>query len=661
MGLPDDWQMVRLWLSSACLSPALEAGEEKTFSKKRQEIPTLADYRVPPESGFWDSFPHRPLPLVVRSTVNVRQLELMIQERGHNLTCHQRRRAERVCVDLRRGGGSFQKTPLPPTTVPNGESLYVHGALFTEKLATWIEKGFVCGPFPRPPVPGFRSNTMMAVEKKGSVRPVMNMSAPKGSSFNDAVVTSSLERVHMSTAQSFGYSVREAGRGAVMSKFDLTDAFKTIPAKKSDWRLQGFSWLGRFFVEIMMVFGAVTAVSNFDRLGNTIRVLTEVACAIPRVFLGRTLDDFTAVGPRHSGWCEQYSTEFKSVCKRLNVQLADLCPLNEKAFENQTNGVVLGIRFNSENLSWSFPEDKGNRLLRLIAAASSADYLSLGQMQELMGSVNDLAQMCPILKAFRHSANRYIGSFGEDDQLLLPVPTQVVRDLAVCSNVAASAVRGLPIPARPGNPPIGAWVFTSDAAGSNFVMSGGTRWALNEVGDRGVASIGTDEQGNVRFWSRVAWPLHLLNEAQDGKGCYFGSKTATLEAVGLLLPFLTNPEQLLGRHVILRVDNKAVVYGWGSKGVRNDVAASILIRALYLIGGFLSCTIHVAHLPRMSSELGTLADHLSRVKTSGEGDIAAVSHVAPGTPHRVLLSWLEDPQEDWELANRLLAAVEELV
>jgi hypothetical protein len=192
-------------------------------------------------------------------------------------------------------------------------------------------------------------------------------------------------------------------------------------------------------------------------------------------------------------------------------------------------------------------------------------------------------------------------------------------------------------------------------------MSGGTRWALNEVGDRGVASIGTDEQGNVRFWSRVAWPLHLLNEAQDGKGCYFGSKTATLEAVGLLLPFLTNPEQLLGRHVILRVDNKAVVYGWGSKGVRNDVAASILIRALYLIGGLLSCTIHVEHLPRMSSELGTLADHLSRVKTSGEGDIAAVSHVGPGTPHRVLLSWLEDPQEDWELANRLLAAVEELV
>ncbi len=90
--------------------------------------------------------------------------------------------------------------------------------------------------------------------------------------------------------------------------------------------------------------------------------------------------------------------------------------------------------------------------------------------------------------------------------------------------------------------------------------------------------------------------------------------------------------------------------------MRNDVAASILIQALYLIGGFLSCTIHVAHLPRMSSELGTLADHLSRVKTSGEGDMAAVSHVTPGTPHRVLLPWLEDPQEDWELANRLLAS-----
>jgi hypothetical protein len=211
-------------------------------------------------------------------------------------------------------------------------------------------------------------------------------------------------------------------------------------------------------------------------------------------------------------------------------------------------------------------------------------------MQELMGwSVNDFAQMCPFLKAFRHSVNRYIGSFGDDEQILLLVLPQVLRDLAVCGNAMVTAMDGLPIPARPGNPPIGSWVFTSDAAGSNFAMLGGSRCALNEAGDRGLASIGTDELGNIQFWSRLAWLLHLLN-----KECYFGSKIATPKAVGLL-PFLFYPRFLLGRHIVLRVDNKAVVYGWDSKGVGNDVTASILIRALYLIGGFLSCVIHVEH------------------------------------------------------------------
>jgi hypothetical protein len=137
----------------------------------------------------------------------------------------------------------------------------------------------------------------------------------------------------------------------------LTDAFKINPACKVDWRLQGFSWLSRFFVELRMVFGAVTAVCNFDRLGNTLRSLIEVSCAIPRAFLGRTFDDFTAVGPKRSGWCKQ----FKSVCKRLNIQLAANCPNNEKAFENQTIGVVLGIKFRHPQPLLVFPKRPGRK------------------------------------------------------------------------------------------------------------------------------------------------------------------------------------------------------------------------------------------------------------------------------------------------------------
>jgi hypothetical protein len=55
-----------------------------------------------------------------------------------------------------------------------------------------------------------------------------------------------------------------------MWKFDMVDAYKTIPAAQQDLRLQGFTWLGKFFIELKKVFGSKEAVSAFDRLNNTL-------------------------------------------------------------------------------------------------------------------------------------------------------------------------------------------------------------------------------------------------------------------------------------------------------------------------------------------------------------------------------------------------------
>jgi hypothetical protein len=81
--------------------------------------------------------------------------------------------------------------------------------MLTDKIASWVSTGYVAGPFKTTPVPGFRANPLMAVVRKGTVRPIINLSAPKGASFNDNVNTYKLEKVHMATAQSFGYAVRK--------------------------------------------------------------------------------------------------------------------------------------------------------------------------------------------------------------------------------------------------------------------------------------------------------------------------------------------------------------------------------------------------------------------------------------------------------------------
>jgi hypothetical protein len=68
----------------------------------------------------------------------------------------------------------------------------------------------------------------------------------------------------------------------------------------------------------------------------------------------------------------------------------------------------------------------------------------------------------------------------------------------------------------------------------------------------------------------------------------------------------------MGKHVIFRVDNIAVFYGWENKVVKNDISATILIRAIHLIVFFLGTYVHVQNVPRCSDKFNTIADHLSR-------------------------------------------------
>ena len=157
--------------------------------------------------------------------------------------------------------------------------------------------------------------------------------------------------------------------------------------------------------------------------------------------------------------------------------------------------------------------------------------------------------------------------------------------MIICMHIVSFARKGMPIASRPGSFPIYALHFMSHASGSNFAMKNGSRINLNTVNDRGVCSLGMD--GNtVKTCCIIKWPLRFLNDATDSKGAHFGSKTTTLEMVGLLLPLLTVPHLLVGKHAVFSVDNIAFWHGWKSRGISNDITASILIRAMYLISYF---------------------------------------------------------------------------
>jgi len=653
LGIKPSWGTTQNWIRGSFL-PLLPVIAASVFVPKWPEIPVLADYRREPPEEFWQKFPSADLPNFPESRIRVAKLKSRVKDFSSEMTVHQIRRADKACRDLIVGASACQKSELPGLIVPNCSSAYENGRMLTDKIATWIENGFVAGPFVKEPLDRMRANPLMAVERNNSIRPVINMSSPPGRSFNDNIKHSQLEKVYMATAQAFSYALVEAGRFAVFSKFDLKDAYKNVPARIGDWCLQGFRWLNRWFIELKEVFGAVTSVCNFDRVANTITLLTSLEAKVPWRWILRCLDDIVVIGPSGTGYSQNFGAALMNLSKDANVLLADICPRNEKSFVNQTEGVVLGIRFDSKTMEWSLPDDKADDLFMKLLELIRAEDCDLKQMQKALGSINHLAQMCPFVKGFRSPANEFVTSFEGKDYVRLAVPQQVKKDFGVILRIGMTAKMGLPIAHRPTGVPLVKVRFISDAAGGSYSKQNGVRVSNSLPDDRGVASLGIDSGGQIWYKCIVRWPKNFIDLAKDSKGCHYGSKTTTLEVIGLLLPFLTVPKLLSGRHVVLEVDNSAVVHSMRKRSCTKDSSAAIIVRAIHLISHWLGCIIHVKHVPRDSTPYSILADRLSRrmtTKREHENEISlADSYEVPG----VLMSWLRSPSESWEFANDLL-------
>ena len=77
-----------------------------------------------------------------------------------------------------------------------------------------------------------------------------------------------------------------------------------------------------------------------------------------------------------------------------------------------------------------------------------------------------------------------------------------------------------------------------------------------------MSCIAGSSKDDVWAWTRQSWPDKLLAETRDEKGAFFGSKSTTLESLGMLLPLTTFPEKVWGRDIFFMIDNTAVMYGW---------------------------------------------------------------------------------------------------
>jgi hypothetical protein len=489
---------------------------------------------------------------------------------------------------------------------------------------------------------------MIAIMKGPKVRPVLNVSEPSGLSFNDNVDKFQVERVTMDNARTFSFTLLEAGKNARIDKTDVKNAFKNMPARIEDLNLQGFMLNGRFFIELRMIFGACTALANYDILGNTLEKLAIAESGIPRRFVRRAVDDQPTATPAGISWGEKFVSTYKRICKDLNIDLAEDCADCDKAYTNTKCGKVLGVWFRSTDLTWRLPEEKITQYLHSIAEIADSQSVTLNDMQALMGRMNFLCMMCPFLKGFRFNLNKELSIRIECESICAGIGKEVRADLMVHARVLSNG-GWLPIAKDLAAPPPSVEEFTSDAAGPPDYK------ALSD--NIGCAVVGFNCEGSMVLALQYYWPKDFIAILKDEDGTRFGNKTTTLECIGMLLPLVVAPELVANRHVVLKVDNIACVYGFENGQVRGDVTASVLIRAARVIAAYLGTVIHVHHVKRLSCCEAELADNMTRESTTGFVEKRALHRFAGRRLPKALADWLIAPSSDWKLPVSLLEHV----
>ncbi len=129
----------------------------------------------------------------------------------------------------------------------------------------------------------------------------------------------------------------------------------------------------------------------------------------------------------------------------------------------------------------------------------------------------------------------------------------------------------------------------------------------------------------------------------------------------MLLPFVTNPKKLCGKHVVLQVDNTAVVHAWSKKYTISDPETSLLMRTLNIIEDLLECKIYVLHLRRVSNQIDTIADDLSRLSTTTANLLNELHGLPWDVPKGSIVRWLENPLLDWDLPLKIVDEVKLLL
>jgi hypothetical protein len=604
--------------------------------KPKHNLTVLLDYSKPAPPSFWETFPWYEV-WPAKSAVSAAKIEGLAMALG----CSDWDRLRVVCGDLTNGAdigcaGIYRKG----SASSNAPSAMDFPREITDAVCDWVTKGFAFGPVDLADLPaGAKVNGIMCrVKPNGGARIILNMSAPSGRSVNDGIDNTQFPAAMSSTGK-WLQVLDEVGRNCTILKIDWADAYKHVPVREADLNLQWFSWLGKYFAELCLIFGTASSVGIYDRLAKVILDLVLRLAKFPPQWVCQHLDDVCAAAPAGSEALTELDQAYMRVAAQVGISLASRDD-PDKSFAPCQKGTVLGVAYDTAAWTWEIQAEKAGRVLRQLRGVLEAESVRQAELWSLAGRIIHYG---PLIPCGRFNLNYIIlaSAESEDPNHMVSVSDDLKRQIWFWITMIKTCNGGCRIPRPAGPLPVWAVQAFTDAAGGSMAAGG-----------RGTSGVCGS------WWFFVPWSRRINCGARADDGKKLARKLSALELVGPLIVVAAGYLQWRGKDLKIWVDNAGSVLIW-KKGYSTRCAlCTTMVKAIGTVAAALDCRVDIVKITRCSNTGAKLADSLSKAEFREFRDEAEKEDwqldTAPAWVPTSILAWIARPVADDLLGEKIL-------
>ena len=394
-------------------------------------------------------------------------------------------------------------------------------------------------------------------------RVIVNLSAPYGASVNDAITNEVYDGVPFKlkypTVENIVTAIEQFDSDVLLSKIDVSRAFRNLRTDPGDFDLLGLSWNGKAYLDISIPMGLKSGSALCQRTTDVIRhIMTSQGVATYNY-----IEDVICIHKRPNA-----NAEFEllfSLFEFLGV------PINPKKVVPPSKTLTcMGIDVNVETKQLTIPHQKIAETLKLCKIYVKAKVISKKQLQSLLGKLLYLHRCVAPARIF---VNRLLNKLRAVTGRV-SVDEDMVKDLN--------------------------WFIQFLTQFNGTVMFHTSRPHHEVFVDASLTGMGASWGTNVYAVTRHLWATIGLNINQ-------------LEMLNVLIALRLFAKYWQNQCVEFRIDNKAVVYAL-QKGRIKDNYMQTVARSIWLIAASNDINLVYSHIAGTEN---VKADALSRLFERG--------------------------------------------